>query len=339
MHHVMLRGLSAALTVMLSFASLAAEVETIRPSRVIDLFEVSRKSLGRSDFKVEMVAQNAGRWAVALRFTDKTFGVFTGLNRGEARSFLPGRFSAMVIDGKGRVILSESVTPSERTYVTEWDPVSGAVVRGVIPHSSAIPVLMDRTCAWKTTDGLFEPATRTIRQRRVPNGQPPAGLEIKNPDLAIRQSTRTVGLPGNRYAVFGSRTERIVVHDSEGGVTSSAKADLNAAYDMLGIDHTVHPSEFERVETGSIRFSWAIVTREGWISVRISHTNVNGPAVLAAFDPSTGRLQRITKVELPSGNTRRRSKWNPEGFIWASLGTYGDGLAVVDDEEGLLALY
>lgn len=333
----MCRTLSLIPTAALFSFVVTAQVQSLQPKKVVDLLAAVDKTFGSRDGRIESVAENAGRWAVRWTFSDNQQAILSSPIDREDYAYLYGQYDWIVIDGGGLVILREKGETPGQTVVLEWNPVLKHSWRRTVPYEWALPVISDKTPLWQTEAGLFDTRTNQLRTDRK-KAADTAIRNIKDPNVQVNQLVDTVGLPGGRVATFGVSTERITVYGPDGRVESTAIADFAAAYSALGIDYTKHLSEFERIESGKVRAGWVTVSPEGWLLIRLGEVPVDGPAIIAAFDPMKGALVKVLKLELPT-SALRRNQWNPRGFISPTFGAYGDRLLIADGLAGVIAIY
>lgn len=313
------------------------QAQALNPRAVIDLTSIVSQNVARSPSTVEMASENAGRWAVGVRFSNKERVILTGLIGKDEVSQLSGTFDRIAVDGQGKILLREIAPPgaSWETSVVEWDPSKKDVIRlAVSAGQPELFVSAGRVFFWAASK-ILDQRGQTIR---------PTGTSLSlewtssDPNDAVTQSRQIVGLPGDRLAIIGSRTERISLYGFDGRLQSSSRADLSSAYASLGIDDKSHPLEFERIETGRTRITWITSSPEGYILMRLTEVPVHEPSPVAAFDPVDGRSIKVLRLNRPT-SPRRRSQGNPNGYIMPDLGTYGSMLFVVDSRAGVASLY
>lgn len=281
-----------------------AQVDSVRPVRVVDLRQIVHHDLSLPNVVLREITQANGMWAALMRSPGREGSVIVaGPPNSEHAMITAARFDKIAIDSQGRMFLRKVTLGKEGSEVSALDQTGSEMNSLPMPYL-ATPILSQGAVHWR-------PQKHADFERGI-----------------------VLGLPARRYLELGSRTEMIVLHDFEGKVLSSAAADLDAAYASIGRSFPKQDIESSTVS----RIMWAATSPDGRLYVCLSGTSAAGPAYLAVLDPGDGHLLRLLSAELPTSPNRVAAS-NPKGVIWPVLGAIGDQLIIADRAADVLAIY
>ena len=206
--------------------------------------------------------------------------IVTGDSRGQRVAMQIGAFDRIAMDRNHAIYLRHAASSGEPTSVSKWKADTDELETQTILEPNAEPIVSDGILHWKPH------GSSNRHHRKLAQGEQA---------LTIPERRLVLGLPGQRYMVFGTRTEEIMVFDVDGTLVATARADLDAAYATLGLE-VPKPD----VESGRSRVVSAASSRHGLLYVQLSETPVTRPTPVAVFDPTDGRLLRVLNAVHPT---------------------------------------
>lgn len=301
-------------------------IEKISPSQTIMLGDIVAQQLGGyvSRNGLQALSQANGVWAV-LFYSSVGRSVITSDSHGPAHAFPTAvDVEQVAVDQDAHIhLVHRYLWPENKRVVSVFDLLGNQVTEYSIPIGLAQPFLTGSGLLWKSGNALA--AAHTF----IPLMQLDGSRDVND---AFGESP-FVGAVGGGYFTFGSHSEMITIHRSDGSIVSSGPAPLDAAYKAIGALVPKPPTSSDYV-----RVLWASTARSGSLYVGLSGLPVSGPAYIAVIDPQTRTLQKVITATLPSFRDEI-SRLNPLGTMFAAMGTIDDQLIIADEPRGVLAIY
>jgi hypothetical protein len=212
-----------------------------------------------------------------------------------------------------------SIVDVSGNSVSEYDlPVVAGRVQPIIKSSGV---------TWVTQEALFSASSFT------PFVLPSKLQDINDTGVQVRY----VGpLNDGGYYTFGSGSEIITLHSSDGSVSGSFPAPLDKAYQAIG--HPVPKQPPAPGGSGTVRVIWAAGTPNGQLYICLSGLKTAGPAYIAVVDAQTGTLLKVIAASLPAF-PELITAVNPLGTVIPATGAVDDHLVMVDQVKGSVAIY